>query len=142
MLFFSLYCKNSDLYISVYNCNFVPNDSVIFCSGLRKYRTCIKPVKQECKEGVEQLYEQNGTLRIYLLKMDYICREEKEGKFAIGSSFITYPDKCRGYTGFRSMHHHCRKFLVYMITRKGIQHFLFKLSTYVKDGQRKIPILK
>ena len=41
---------------------------------------CLGPIEEKCKEGMETLLSYDGGLRTYLLKMEYICADAKNGK--------------------------------------------------------------
>ena len=42
---------------------------------------CLGPIEEKCAEGIETLLSYDGGLRTYLLKMQYICGEAKDGKY-------------------------------------------------------------
>ena len=42
---------------------------------------CLGPIEEKCKEGMDTLLSYDGGLRTYLLKMEYICGDAKNGKF-------------------------------------------------------------
>ncbi len=52
------------------------------CRQYRGYMRCLGPIEENCSEGIDTMLSYDGGLRTYLLKMDYICNEVKEGEFA------------------------------------------------------------
>ena len=57
-------------------------ESLIFYSrDYRLYMRCLGPIEEKCKEGMDTLLSYDGGLRTYLLKMEYICGDAKNGKF-------------------------------------------------------------
>src|SRR6218665_470478 len=48
----------------------------LFCRSLQKYKTCLKPLELSCPDGVTKVLEYGQDLRKYLLKMNFICRDD------------------------------------------------------------------
>ena len=43
-----------------------------------KYKKCVRPVRASCPRGVTLLDETDRMRRVYNMRMEYVCREEKE----------------------------------------------------------------
>jgi len=39
----------------------------------REYKLCVRPIKKACRRGVQLVYDHQSALRLYRLKMDFIC---------------------------------------------------------------------
>ena len=57
-----------------------PNTVIVLFRGYRTYTTCLGAIEESCKEGIDTLFSYDGGLRTYLLKLDYICNDAKDGK--------------------------------------------------------------
>ena len=49
-------------------------------SSYEDYMTCLNKWKTKCPKGVDLILQENYKLRIYLLKMKYICETANDGK--------------------------------------------------------------
>jgi len=45
----------------------------------KKFKECLHPLKQACGMGIDMIYDYDGRLRTYLLKMEYICSYARPG---------------------------------------------------------------
>ena len=52
---------------------------VISHRDYKKFKECIHPLKQACGKGIDMIYDYDGRLRTYLLKMEYICSYARPG---------------------------------------------------------------
>lgn len=43
------------------------------CRDFKKFKECLHPLKKACGKGIDMIYDYDGRLRTYLLKMEYIC---------------------------------------------------------------------
>ncbi len=49
------------------------------CRDFKEYKRCVRPIKKQCSSGTKLVYDYDGRLRTYILKMEYICNGIKLG---------------------------------------------------------------
>jgi len=46
---------------------------VVYFRTYREYKLCVRPINKACRRGVRLVYDHQPALRLYRLKMDFIC---------------------------------------------------------------------
>jgi len=55
----------------------------------REYKLCVRPINKACRRGVQLVYDHQTALRLYRLKMDFICsKRNRRRKFLVDFNLL------------------------------------------------------